>query len=297
MRRLNRARADESGAVIVLMAVATVTLVAMAAMVVDVGSVLDEKRQLQNGADAGALAIAHSCAFPGPCNDALAAGLADGNSRDGASAAAVTHPTVGQVKVQTSTLDGGTNILPYRFGQALTGAKGKQVTATATASWGPLGTAVALPLAISQCDVQKLSIGTYSVILFAGNPTCGSKDAAGAFGWLDGTCPATTFTAGMLATGDPGKSGPKGCLSTIAGTDVLVPVFVQVTGNGNNTVYRIVGFAAFHLTGWGFPGDESSPRPCGSSASCIAGTFVKFVTSTGVAGGTDFGASRVFLVS
>ena len=38
-------------------------LVGMAALVVDVGAVVEEKRQLQNGADAAALAVAQSCAL------------------------------------------------------------------------------------------------------------------------------------------------------------------------------------------------------------------------------------------
>lgn len=297
MRWLTRSRSDQAGSVLILVVLLTVTLVAMAAMVVDVGALLDERRQLQNGADAGSLAVAHSCAA-GPCDANLAEGLADGNSRDGDSAVdSVTYPAANRVKVTTSTRGGGRNILPYSFGQAVTGEKGRTVRASATAAWGPVGSAVAIPLAISKCDLQQLAIGTYGVITFKkGSGPCSGKDAPGAFGWLDGACP-TTFTAGTLVNGNPGASGPKDCLHGLMNTDILLPVFDTVTGSGNSTKYHLVGFAALRLTGWRFPGDQSSPRPCSPPETCIAGTFVKFVTSSAVGGGADFGVNTVFLVS
>ena len=57
---LIRARTDEKGIVVVFIAAAVVVLVGMAALVIDVGAIRDEKRQLQNGADAAALAVAQS---------------------------------------------------------------------------------------------------------------------------------------------------------------------------------------------------------------------------------------------
>jgi len=275
---------DEEGAILILVVFLTVTLVAMAAMVVDVGALLDERRQLQNGADAGALAVARSCAL-GTCDASLAEGLADGNSRDGDSRVdSVTYPAAKRVRVTTSTQGGGGSILPYFFGQVLTGQKGKTVRATATASWtiAASPTATAVPIAISKCEVDQLVVGAASVIFRtkALGP-CALKDG---FGWLDGNCPSA-FTAGVDATGDPGKSGPKNCLGPLKGTDVAFPVFDTFTGNGNNTRYHIIGFAVLRLTGWRYPSDESSPRPCSPPATCIAGTFVSFTTpGTGSAG-------------
>ena len=215
MRRLTARRApDEQGAILILVVLLTVTLVAMAAMVIDVGALLDERRQLQNGADAGAMAVARSCAL-GACNGALAESLADLNSRDGDSKvdSVTTNLATRQVRVTVSTQGGGGNVLPYFFGQVVTGEEGKTLRATANASWTAAAptTAVAVPLGVSTCEAERLVVGTAVVIQFA-RPTCLVKYPAGNFGWLDPACPAT-YTVGMAAPGDPGKSGPKTCLA------------------------------------------------------------------------------------
>lgn len=291
--------ADERGAVVILVLLLTLSILGMAALVVDVGGMLDERRQLQNGADAGALAVAHSCAL-GTCQASLAAGLADGNAHDGAANvdSVVTTMATRQVKVATSTRGGtGGTILPYAFAQVLTGVSGKTVHAAATATWAPLNQGVAVPLAISQCDVDALGISSVvSVIMFHSGGPCAGPDTSGAFGWLDRACPST-ITVGDQVSADPGNSGLRDCLRPRLGTDVLVPVFDQVTGTGTNALYRIVGFAMFHLTGYRFPSDASSPRPCSSPDTCIAGNFVRYVTAGSPGTGTNFGVSTVALVS
>lgn len=310
MRRLNRLSRDEKGAVLVLIVFFTVVMVAMAALVVDVGALLDERRQLQNGADAGALAVAHSCAL-GTCDAALAAPLANANSRDNDSAVdSVTYPAANQVRVATSTRGGGTNILPYSFGQAVTGSDGKTVHAVATARWGPVGRATAIRLAISQCDVSRLGISSVvSIIMFHSSTSIcdgnSGHDTSGAFGWLqpDGSgneC-ELTVSVGMTALADTGTSGAVSCLAPYVGQEILLPVFddvVGVTGSGANARYEIEGFARFHLTAYRFAGKKSvPPPPCTGSVDCISGYFVRYLTTSQVLGGTDFGVSTVNLVS
>ena len=315
MRGLNRgdvgaARSDERGALIVLIAVFAVVMMGMAALVVDVGALLDERHQLQNGADAAVLAVAHSCAL-GSCDATQAPGLADANSRDADSAVdSVTYPAVRKVQVTTSTRGGGTSILPYSFAQALSGVEGQTVRATATAVWGPIGRATAVRLAVSQCDVALLGISTVeSVILFHGSSsTCAGSsgnDTAGAFGWLDadgtGNPCELTVSVNQTASADPGSSGPASCLEPNLDEDVLLPVFddvVGVTGTGTNATYTIKGFARFHLTGYRFGSRRSVPPPaCTGSSSCIQGYFVRYVTASEALGGADFGASTVNLFS
>lgn len=286
------------------MAAFLVTMVGMAALVVDVGSILDEKRQLQNGADAGALAAAHSCAAEGCANaaliDTMAGGLANANSHDNASMAVVSYPAAKRVKVDTSTISGGTSILPYSFGQVLTGVKGKTVHASAVAGWDFIGAGTVIPLAISPCDRARLQIGVASVIDFAvGFGFCNGKDGSGLFGWLNLGC-QTTMNANTIVNGSSGKAGPRDCLTGLKGTDILLPVFDTVTGTGSNALYHVVGFAALRLTGWSFPGDVSTPPPSPCGGTCIAGTFVNLVSTapgTGGGGGADFGVSKVFLLS
>jgi hypothetical protein len=316
MRGMNGRRRDERGAMVIFLAAFSVVMVGMAALVIDVGSLLDEKRQLQNGADAGALAIAQSCAL-GTCQPALAGELANDNSRDGSSAGTPAIDMANKrVTVTTRTLAGGTSILPYSFAQILTGVKGKEVEASATASWAPLGRAVVLRLAISQCDVEQLGFSTspQTILFHVPQPGCDASsghDASGAFGWLDDDRPPTgstcevTVVAGQTASADPGASGPTECLDPYFPMDVLLPVFDDVrgvVGTGQNATYLIKGFARFRLVGYRFPGGGASSvsPPCNSPNSCIRGYFVRYVTSaeaTTGGGGADFGVSSVKLAS
>ena len=165
----------------------------MAALVVDVGALLDERRQLQNGADAGALAVAHSCAL-GACDVALAEGLADANSRDGDSMvdSVTTDPATKQVRVTISTQGGGGNVLPYAFGQVVTGQKGKTVRATATASWTRRPAPRPSPSPSPSPSARRSSSwsGPTSVI-HSPSPAgpAWPRTPPGNFGWLDARLP------------------------------------------------------------------------------------------------------------
>jgi len=300
MRRMTlRACRDEDGAVIVMMTAFVLGMVGMAALVVDVGALLDEKAQLQNGADAGALAIAQGCALgASTCDSSLAGPLANSNAKDNDSAAEVPpfNRADKKVLVRTTTRTGGTSILPYSFGQILSGVSGKQVRAEATARWEFAGSAVALPLTISPCDKEQLKVGTqWTINLGVGFGECAGRDAPGAFGWLDRPC-QSLMVAGTPIKVDAGASGAKCLTTSMIGTVVFLPVFLTTNGKtGNSTEYNIIGFAALRLSGWKFPGDASPAVPAGCSQPCIAGTFVNYVTADQVGGGGEFGVFRVFL--
>lgn len=55
----------DEGATIVLVAISMVVLIGFVGLVIDGGVVFDERRHLQNGADAAALAIAEDCGGSG----------------------------------------------------------------------------------------------------------------------------------------------------------------------------------------------------------------------------------------
>src|SRR5665811_2480716 len=81
----------ESGATAVIVALLMIPLFGFAAISIDVGGLYFERRQLQNGADAAALAIAQDCA-KGVCGDinATASDLAGKNANDNAANATAT---------------------------------------------------------------------------------------------------------------------------------------------------------------------------------------------------------------
>ena len=140
-RLRDRAGQDE-GATLVFVAVVLVALLALTAFAVDFGRMWEERRQLQNGADAAALAIAEDCAR-GLCASgydeyAVAEIYADENARDGfANAWLVDLDLTEQtVTVHNRTEDpGGDNKFDMLFA-GIVGFDGFTVGARATVAWG-----------------------------------------------------------------------------------------------------------------------------------------------------------------
>lgn len=300
MRRL---KGNEDGAVAVMTALLMVVVLGMTAIVIDIGMLYAERAQLQNGADAAALAIAQDCASAGPCPLTEAAvtttaiRLANANSNDGTSDAVVDLSVDYTVTVRTSTrtLD-GEPATQHWFAPIL-GIDETEVGAAASASWGsPIAGQTAFPLAFSVCQVKDDIDGDLQRLVSHGdgaNASCNygpsGQVAPGGFGWLkqdDNSCGAYVDLAASGADGRPGNSAPGDCDDLLrswaadidSGKDVtvLLPVFDKVMGSGNNTDYQLTSFAAFEVAGWKFSGgDDSLPMSfrneaahVGSSLSC-----------------------------
>ena len=177
---------DERGVIGVLIAMmfGAGVLTGMGALVIDAGQLFQERAELQNGADAAALAVAKSCAT-GTCTAAsaltLSATYANKNASvlTGSTAASVVCgsgtlgacPTVtgaqidcpaapsgglSYVDVRTSTkLSGGSLLLPPVFGTTLLGNgsyTGTTVKACAQAAWGGPTSANTAAFALSACS-------------------------------------------------------------------------------------------------------------------------------------------------
>jgi hypothetical protein len=321
MRRLSSVRSsDERGAVAVLTATFAVVTVVLAALVVDIGAMHDERRQLQNGADAAALGLAQYIAetcqsgappCPVPVLNGIAADLARGNALDDAADHVVEKIDYSKklVTVRTTTRTSDGTILPYQFGQAFTGESGKTLKATATATWSGIGKAPVIPLTIGLCEwVNATSegtvFGTPTRILFHGEEDCdgGKKksgaDLPGGFGWVTdndadtGDCNVTPSVGGVVNV-DTGRRGtPGSCdLTALLGKDVLVPIYDQKSGGGSVGTYVTYGFAQFHLTSYYFTNSDKGTSvpgqyPCANKLSCLGGYFVKFVAAGDVGGPT-----------
>lgn len=328
MRRLTsqRMQCDERGVSAIFVVLCMLVLVGMGALVVDVGAVYAERRVLQNGADAAALAVARDCAG-GACGamTATANQYADANAGDGATAIedVSVNATARTVTVETLTeaSDGGGG-LPMVFAGVL-GFGDQQVRAVATATWGPPASAPVRPLAMSLCEFNDATSdgtrfasapfnGTPRTIRFhrgsgsnqiadcsakAGHDTDGDDRLSGGFGWLDATACTATLTTNSVASAEPGNSVGKTCTAAdFRDQTVLLPVYDDVWGTGNNGRYHIAGWAAFRVTGFRFP-NWSWNAPCSSPTTCIAGHFTRYVTEGSVLGGGDFGVMAVHLTS
>lgn len=176
---MRRMTACDGGAVAVMTAVLSLVLFGLAALVVDAGAFYAERRQLQNGADAAALAVAADCA-DGVCvattASATSQAYADDNAGDDRSqvdllcGSAPLTPCAtpppgpagrGYVHVRTLTRDrAGGDEVPWVFGQLLADGDGTTVSADATVIWGPPGgLESALPVTMSACEWERFTAG------------------------------------------------------------------------------------------------------------------------------------------
>ena len=322
MRRLN----DDRGATVVIAAIVVVVLLGMAGLVVDVGALYQERRELQNGADAAVLAIAESCGIGRACGtayaNAAAAQYAGANAEDGFTTVAdVNLDEAGKtvtVRTRTLTEDGSAKVEPF-FARVL-GFDGATVEATATAIWGnPRQLRSTIPLIISECEFPfEADLPTAPRTIYfhdgasiepcnaiAGMDTDGDGKLSGGFGWLvsSGGC-EVSLTSSSWVTDDPGASPTSGCdvdfLASLVGEEVPLPFFVDTDGLGSNGRYFIGGFGMFHITGYNFGGGFKQPSlkdaPCSGDERCISGYFTTGVIYDGEPGGTDHGIVLVKLI-
>jgi hypothetical protein len=176
-----RPRGDD-GNVLALVGVMLVAVFGIGALVVDLGLFYAEGRQLQNGAENGAMAVARTCATGSVCDPSQADTLANTNANDATSnvdlvcgtapgltacpaspqrprydcmplASGLTTVPYAEVRTSTRRTDGGT-LMPAALYRAVDPAEdGTQVKACARASYGtPLGLTSQLPLTFSMCE-------------------------------------------------------------------------------------------------------------------------------------------------
>jgi Flp pilus assembly protein TadG len=329
LKRIGRWLRRDDGVSMVLVGVALAVLLGLAGMAVDLGVVYAERRELRTGADAAALAIAEDCGMQTrPCDEATAQATAqeyaDANAWDHASTVDSIQLTLGggntgTVRVVTSAWDAAADQPGVRVPLlSMLGFNRVQVGAAATAIFSGLSAEEGgLPLIIDTCEFH--TAGGYgrgrSVTLIFKDPKkdpealCASdpagKDAPGAFGWLTtpdkNHCRTGLLTIGDLADADPGYSPSKGCKQNppAVDTDYLIPLYSEVGGQGNNTWYRVFGFASFHLEGYSFPNWGTYGAGCGGpgySVGCITGYFVNDTVYQGEPGGPNFGVVLVKLI-
>ncbi|MHA7141367.1 pilus assembly protein TadG-related protein [Arthrobacter sp. Sr33] len=277
MRRLKN---EADGAIAVMTALLMVLVLGMTALVIDVGMLYFERAQLQNGADAAALAIAQDCAYQDLCDPILAAAtatdLAGANANDSRAAAVADLSIANSVVVTTTTLTPtGQPAVQHWFAPIL-GISSTAVGARATASWGSPSKATVFPFTAPKCLFDQTP--SDQEIWITVDSTCidaSGKSLPGAFGWLEESekksCSASVDVDEVIA-GQPGKSAPQNC--DIDGKTILLPVYVEKSGNGSHVEYSVDGFAAFYVTAHSWPNDKHPDQP----AAGIRGKFITLVS-------------------
>ncbi len=150
-------RADEGGAVVVIMAIALIAIFGMLVLTVDVGGLLLRRRAMVNASDAAALAAARTCAdisdttfTPEWRADAYAASNQDGLLAQDGGVTEITgcYKGSGYLSVRYTTQQ------PLFFAGVLGFGPTGAVSANATAAWGPAGGAFALPIVLDSGYLQ-----------------------------------------------------------------------------------------------------------------------------------------------
>lgn len=305
--RLTEARKtpdSEKGAAGILVAVMMLVLIGVGAIAVDVGQIYAERAELQNAADAGALAGAQICSETAGCTqsdaDAVAALLANQNSKDGVSGVRfvdLSVPFEVTVSAATVNLANGSGFLSKLFANALSTPE-IGVGATATAKWEfPTRGRSILPLTFAPCEF--IDDGLPHKILTQGgaagavdctglNPS--NQTIPGGFAWLDpdGTTGCqVTAEVGQWSKTSAGAAMPAGCdgvfNSDLVGQTVPIPVYKYTCKDmfspctGSNVQYMIEKWAGFEVQGWNFPGNSYDPTNVFTgSEKGLYGTFVGY---------------------
>ncbi|MCZ2814848.1 Tad domain-containing protein [Modestobacter sp. VKM Ac-2984] len=283
---------DEHGAAAVVLALLMVPMLGFAAIAVDVGALYAERARLQTAADAAAFAVAQDCAR-GACGDMVATASAVVAANDGDASTAPPVLSSAPLSVQVT----GTTPVEHWFAPVI-GHDATAVEATATVGWGSpdAGTAV-LPLTFSWCEFERQTHGglpsattVHTINLTKSTPdgmSCTGPSGnfvPGGFGYLDsdpGTCRASS-AIGNRSYSSTGNTPPSSCsaadVTSWIGRTILLPIFDDHDGTGDNAWYHVYGYAAFRLTGFHFGGQFStSPKPCSGNDRCVSGYFTRFV--------------------
>jgi Flp pilus assembly protein TadG len=337
MRRLTtspqRERGDrgDRGVVLVWVALMMTVLLGIGALVVDFGALYQERRELQNAADAASLAVAKDCAGPTGCGDFASTASAytalnvngGGSSVDwvcgtapgmGTCASPPSLPAGVTSYVGVRTVTPNVNLLLAPIVGALSSAT---VRATAYTAWGAAASADTPPLAIALCTFTAAVGGSVpngqEVWLYFHDPTkesyqqqCAAQPAGG-FGWIQNNNCTTSVDADGIVGSDPGNNATQDCFRNFNGDPGLygvgdvVPValYSGFTGSGNNATYTIVGIAGMEILGYRFPSSRSANDfKClvTKENSCLWARFTTVVTSGSFGGGTNYGASVIALV-
>jgi hypothetical protein len=227
------------------------------------------------------------------------------------------------VRVKTSTLESnGSTQVPFVMAPVMNAVTGGTVRASATVAWGTAAGALVVPFVMSLCEFNNLG-GSFDGLTFpqntgyiyyhgknmndpnAGNciPSPSGQRIPGGFGRVDSTNCSASFVAGQWAGSDTGNNLAQGCpITTWQGQEIVISLYDQVQGSGNNGQYHIIGFVGFKLMGYRLGGNNTyatstCPLTGSSSLSYFCGRFTKVALSLGDFGGnTNYGASVVKIV-
>ncbi|WP_169448529.1 pilus assembly protein TadG-related protein [Ornithinimicrobium pekingense] len=316
----------------VMVAVSLMVLIGFVGAGVDLASIYAKSQEVQNGADAAALAVAQQCAGSEGCpdDDDLASTFVAANVRSQKESVAVdvTYPDANRVSVRAQGQHDN-------YFLAILNIDSTQIGESASAVWGvPTKGVTTMPLTFSRCSFEKQGGATgKDVVLYLpkhldGSESCITSTSGVAmpagFAYIDDQgatsgCGRLVEAGGWIAS-QTGNT-PKGCKAEDieVGTTVLVPIYDYCWTDKHNVKdctqgapeppgytkswdrwYHIESFAAIKISGYYLGSIEAgSPVPCKGEDRCIRGAFVEYVSLDDAweyGDGPDRGAAVVALV-
>lgn len=309
---------DERGQSLVFMVVAISGVLGMTALVLDMGSWFRSQRNLQQVADAAALAGAQAL----PNDPSSAVSQAEAYATKNGFSLDASGITISSSVRPNDTIHVEVKRVAPSFFAKVVGIDGANVAARATANSENLSEArYVAPIAVDyQHPLLGCSKGGKSVTC---NPTYGvettlnlvdlkqngGSSGAGNFGLVDLTNSNGSVGSGDLASwiqygyGDALPLGDydgvpstkyhdsqmRDSLQIRSGTVLLFPVYDKITGPGSNSVYHVIGWVGFRVDSF----DTQSQN------GTLTGQFTRFIAQgldSSDPSQTDFGVKKVTLV-
>lgn len=264
---------DDHGAIAVIVALTMVVVLAMAALVIDIGALQARKAQLQEAVDAAALAIAQGCASTPTTTPASCAASVVAASSTTATTLAIDNINDDQVTVATpqftsSTVKVTATSTQVGFFSRIFGIDSSGLTASAKAQWTQPVTP--LPLAYQECALPDASATTkvflrsdlLKLLEFpAGCNLLEQVDGVLGASWAVGNnCSfdvnLLSYVGGVLSNLLPSECVSK--VTSLIGKDVLLPVYggalgpIVINGVLLGQGYKVEKFAVVRVTGYDF---------------------------------------------
>lgn len=305
MRRLIATLRSDSdrGATAIVVALVMTVLLGFAGLAVDLGASYAKHTELQNGADAAALALAQEfgtdkCKVTSSV-ESEAATWVRANVKNDPLAADGDPDCLAPNRVEVVA----EAELKHWF-MPVVGKSSSALAADATVEWGKPVAGTTIPLTISACSFEKQAgvpdldkmVTIWLPKSNGSGEICDWHDdyPAGGFGVLDNAQCHTQIAVPSWEVGSaPGGSGWSNCPDMgPMGTVHLIPIYDGFTAQGQNATYHLKQFAAFELHGIKFQqgstktygscsdGEPSEPPEWAGkpqNASCVVGKFLKYV--------------------
>lgn len=293
----------ERGATSVVAGLLMVGLVGFTGLAVDGGATYAKHQELQNGADAAALAAAQECAEnEADCFDdsphlvANAGPYGEANVRNDKDTVSTSFDVDLSAQTVTATVTGTKS----HWFMPVVGVSESELSPDATAMWGsPISGPAMIPLAVSQCTFEEsldAGVGIVEVFLPKNRSNDDDRDCPygedyppGSFGWLadaDG-CEVQVTVDDWIDT-DTGVNDKPDCdWSEFIGEVALVPVFDEDVGEGASGEVHVTQFAALRVLGiFIHTGNEQYGEECVrprnseyEHKTCLRGEFIEYVST------------------